>query len=123
MASAERLTGPQLRLLVLLSVATFFEGYDFLALSQILVNLSDDLGLSKADVSGMVDQLRSVLVLDEKGRLRSIHATFEEFLADEKRCVDQLYHVNRAQGQSRLVSACLEMFSFDSQCLAHSCSQ
>lgn len=49
MASAERLTGPQLRLLVLLSVATFFEGYDFLALSQILVNLSDDLGLSKAD--------------------------------------------------------------------------
>lgn len=54
MKAVERLTGPQLRLLVLLSVATFFEGYDFLALSQILVNLSDDLGLSKADEGFLV---------------------------------------------------------------------
>jgi MFS transporter, putative metabolite:H+ symporter len=48
------LTRAQLRLLVLLSVATFFEGYDFLALSQILVNLSVDLDLSKADEGYLV---------------------------------------------------------------------
>jgi putative MFS transporter len=35
-------------LLVFLSVATFFEGYDVMALSQILPNLRADLGLSKA---------------------------------------------------------------------------
>jgi MFS transporter, putative metabolite:H+ symporter len=48
------LTGAQLRLLVFLSVATFFEGYDFLALSQILVNLSADLGLSKTEEGWLV---------------------------------------------------------------------
>lgn len=49
-----RLTGEQLRLLVFLSVATFFEGYDFLALSQILVNLSADLDLGKTDEGWLV---------------------------------------------------------------------
>jgi MFS transporter, putative metabolite:H+ symporter len=39
---------------VFLSVATFFEGYDFLALSQILVNLSTDLGLSKTEEGWLV---------------------------------------------------------------------
>jgi putative MFS transporter len=38
----------QRRLFVLLSVANFFEGYDFIALSQILPNLRADLGLSEA---------------------------------------------------------------------------
>jgi putative MFS transporter len=41
------LTSYQRRLLVFLSVATFFEGYDVIALSQILPNLRADLGLSK----------------------------------------------------------------------------
>jgi putative MFS transporter len=36
----------QRRLLAFLSVATFFEGYDFFALTQILPNLRADLGLS-----------------------------------------------------------------------------
>ena len=44
----ERLTSYQRRLFVFLSVATFFEGYDFLALTQILPNLRADLGLDKA---------------------------------------------------------------------------
>src|SRR5262245_39231535 len=35
----------QRRLFVFLCVATFFEGYDFIALSQILPNLRADLGL------------------------------------------------------------------------------
>lgn len=48
------MTPAQLRLLVLLGVATFFEGYDFLALSQILVNLSADFGLSKTDAGWLV---------------------------------------------------------------------
>jgi MFS transporter, putative metabolite:H+ symporter len=37
----------QRRLLVFLSVATFFEGYDFFALAQILPNLRADMGLSE----------------------------------------------------------------------------
>lgn len=36
------------RLFVFLSVASFFEGYDFLALSQVLPNLRADLGLDQA---------------------------------------------------------------------------
>ena len=48
MAAREKpteLTPYQKRLLLFLSVATFFEGYDFLALAQILPNLRDDMGL------------------------------------------------------------------------------
>ena len=41
------MTPYQRRLLVFLSVATFFEGYDFLALSQILPELRADLGISR----------------------------------------------------------------------------
>jgi putative MFS transporter len=41
----EKLTPYQRRLLIFLSVATFFEGYDFLALAQILPNLRADMGL------------------------------------------------------------------------------
>ncbi|HNO67269.1 MAG TPA: MFS transporter [Pseudomonadota bacterium] len=41
------LTGYQKRLFVLLSVATFFEGYDFMALAQLLPNLRADLLLSR----------------------------------------------------------------------------
>lgn len=41
------LTAYQKRLFVLLSVATFFEGYDFMALAQLLPNLRGDLGLSR----------------------------------------------------------------------------
>lgn len=37
------------RLLVFLSVATFFEGYDFLALTQILPTLRAEMGMSPAD--------------------------------------------------------------------------
>jgi putative MFS transporter len=43
------LTPYQKRLFVFLSVATFFEGYDFFALTQILPNLRADFGLSKFD--------------------------------------------------------------------------
>lgn len=43
------LTSYQRRLFVFLSVATFFEGYDFMALTQILPNLRADFGLSEFD--------------------------------------------------------------------------
>src|SRR3954463_7740701 len=43
-----RFTPYQRRLFVLLSVANFFEGYDFLALSQILPNLRAEMGLSQS---------------------------------------------------------------------------
>ncbi len=41
-------TSYQRRLFVLLSVANFFEGYDFLALGQILPNLRAEMGLTQA---------------------------------------------------------------------------
>ena len=46
---ATPLTSYQRRLFIFLSVATFFEGYDFLALANILPNLRADFGLSRAD--------------------------------------------------------------------------
>lgn len=43
----------QKRLLVFLSVATFFEGYDFIALTQILPNFRADMGIGK-DSAGLL---------------------------------------------------------------------
>lgn len=45
--ATERLTPYQRKLLVFLSVATFFEGYDFIALTQILPSLARDFALPK----------------------------------------------------------------------------
>ena len=44
----------QRRLFVFLSVATFFEGYDFLALTQILPELRAEMGLGKSEAGVMV---------------------------------------------------------------------
>lgn len=44
----------QRRLFVFLSVATFFEGYDFFALTQILPNLRADFGLSESEGANML---------------------------------------------------------------------
>ncbi|MCA9490123.1 MAG: MFS transporter [Myxococcales bacterium] len=48
------MTGSQWRLLALLSVATFFEGFDFLALSQILPSLSEEFGLDHAGAGWVI---------------------------------------------------------------------
>jgi putative MFS transporter len=53
-ATPTPLTPYQRRLLAFLSVATFFEGYDFLALGQILPNLRADLGLSESEGGRLV---------------------------------------------------------------------
>ena len=47
-------TGYQKKLFVFLSVACFFEGYDFIALTQILPNLRLDMGLSEATAGMML---------------------------------------------------------------------
>ena len=44
----------QKRLIAFLSVATFFEGYDFLALAQILPNLRADFGLTRTEGGWLV---------------------------------------------------------------------
>lgn len=51
--SETRLDGYQWRLLAFLSVATFFEGFDFMALSQILPEIREELGLS-IDQAGLM---------------------------------------------------------------------
>ncbi len=48
------LTSYQRRLFVFLGVATFFEGYDFMALTQILPNLRAEFGLSREGAGAMV---------------------------------------------------------------------
>ena len=51
--SSTKLDGYQWRLLAFLSVATFFEGFDFMALSQILPEIREELGLS-IDEAGLM---------------------------------------------------------------------
>ena len=51
---AMELSPYQKRLVVFLSVATFFEGYDFIALSQLLPGLRQEFGLSKWQGGAMV---------------------------------------------------------------------
>lgn len=53
MSEPSRLSGYHWKLLGLLSVATFFEGYDFLALTQILPNLRADMNLER-DAAGFL---------------------------------------------------------------------
>ncbi|KAJ7617099.1 hypothetical protein FB45DRAFT_1104232 [Roridomyces roridus] len=61
--------------------------------------------LSKADIIGMTDRLRSVLLIDSQGRIVALHATFTEFLLNPKRCAHPLYHIDRATGNALLASA------------------
>jgi MFS transporter, putative metabolite:H+ symporter len=73
----------QKQLLVFLSVATFFEGYDFLALAQILPNLRQDMGLDKSDAGlllmvvniGAVLSYVLVRLADRWGRRRMLTIT------------------------------------------------
>ena len=56
-SGSSRLTSYQLRLYVFLGVASFFEGYDFFALTQVLPNLRADFGLGPAGAGPRVMQL------------------------------------------------------------------
>jgi len=58
-----RFSGYQKRLFAFLSIATFFEGYDFIALSQILPNLRDTFQLSETEggVLGSVISLGTIV--------------------------------------------------------------
>ncbi len=79
----ERLTNYQRRLFIFLGVATFFEGYDFIALTQILPELRDDFGLSKFAAGAMVAFINLGTVVayvlvrkaDEWGRRRVLTIT------------------------------------------------
>lgn len=53
-APSQRLSPYQKRLLVFLSVATFFEGYEIIALSQILPNLRAEFGLTEGQGGALV---------------------------------------------------------------------
>jgi MFS transporter, putative metabolite:H+ symporter len=79
----EKLTGYHWRLLIFLSVATFFEGYDFLALAQILPQLAEEMDLSKSGVgylnafvnAGAVAAFVLVRKADRWGRRRVLTIT------------------------------------------------
>ncbi len=60
---AARFTGYQKLLFVFLSVATFFEGYDFIALTQILPQLRADMGISVSESGWMVASINAGTVL------------------------------------------------------------
>ena len=67
--------------------------------------------MSEEDVVRMVDRLHSVLLINQGGEVTPLHATFRKFLLDSKRCVDLLYHVNKAKGEVFLALGCLVAFS------------
>ncbi|EKM60467.1 uncharacterized protein PHACADRAFT_84885, partial [Phanerochaete carnosa HHB-10118-sp] len=69
--------------------------------------------LSVDDVFYIVDHLRSVLMMDKLGRVVPLHASFGEFLVDEDRCRDSLYHVDESEGHAHLACACLAAMSFE----------
>lgn len=62
-AGATPLTAYQRKLFVFLSVATFFEGYDFLALAQLLPDIRADMGLSPSAGGAMVAAINVGTVL------------------------------------------------------------
>jgi len=76
-------TPAQRRLFVFLGVATFFEGYDFLALTQILPNLRAEMGLSRQEAGWLVATINVGTVVayllvryaDRWGRRRVLSAT------------------------------------------------
>ena len=82
-------------------------------------------GMTRDDIVFMIDRLRSVLLVDAHGIVRPIHATLGEFLLDEARCTDPLYHVDRLKGNGQFASACFSAFSFQTMtdCLAVSPAQ
>ncbi|EKM60470.1 uncharacterized protein PHACADRAFT_133023 [Phanerochaete carnosa HHB-10118-sp] len=69
--------------------------------------------LSVDDVFYIVDHLRSVLIINERGRVVPLHASFGEFLVDEDRCSDSLYHVDESEGHAHLACACLAAMSLE----------
>ena len=83
------LTSYQRRLFVFLGVASFFEGYDFFALSQVLPNLREDFGLSKGDLGtlltlvnlGTVVAYLLVRKADQWGRRRVLTVTIAGYTA------------------------------------------
>ncbi|KAJ7034483.1 hypothetical protein C8F04DRAFT_1349114 [Mycena alexandri] len=69
--------------------------------------------VSKEHIVGMTDQLRSVLLIDNKGCVVPLHATFGEFLRDPKRCIDPLYYINPSKGHAQLASTCITAFTLE----------
>jgi MFS transporter, putative metabolite:H+ symporter len=57
------LTSYQKRLFVFLSVATFFEGYDFLALAQILPELRREMGITTAEEGALISVINVGTIL------------------------------------------------------------
>lgn len=86
---ATPLTPYQRLLFVFLSVATFFEGYDFLALTQILPNLRADMGLDRAQGGYLVGFVNAGTILayllvrqaDLWGRRRVLTVTIAGYTA------------------------------------------
>jgi MFS transporter, putative metabolite:H+ symporter len=82
-AEEAKLTPYQLRLFAFLSVASFFEGYDLLALTQILPNFGAEMGLSAGDEGLLVGVVNSGTMIayllvrkaDQWGRRRLLTIT------------------------------------------------
>jgi putative MFS transporter len=78
-----KFTSYQKRLFIFLSVATFFEGYDFTALSQILPNFRADMGLAEGEgglivtviSAGTIVSYLLVRLADKWGRRRVLAVT------------------------------------------------
>ncbi|KAJ6507520.1 hypothetical protein DFH09DRAFT_1334620 [Mycena vulgaris] len=71
------------------------------------------LRLPKDNIVWMTDRLRSALLIDNKGCVVPLHATFSEFLLDPEGCINPLYHINMSKGHAKLASACITAFTIE----------
>ncbi len=60
---SDRFTPYQRRLFIFLSVATFFEGYDFMALTQILPELAEEMNLQSSGMGALVGFINAGTIL------------------------------------------------------------
>jgi hypothetical protein len=55
--------------------------------------------------------LSSVILESSDGKIRPFHASFADFIVDEKRCTDPAYLVNAARHHERLAGSCLALMN------------
>lgn len=69
------------------------------------------MGLTEKEIITTVEDLRSILSCDgedlQTGVSRPLHLTFREFLADDKRCTNSAFYVDRSACRLKFAKACL----------------
>ncbi|GJE94239.1 AAA-16 domain-containing protein [Phanerochaete sordida] len=98
--------GQHERIRSLLRTIALVPGY---ATPELIALLDGDIQVPQ--VMSMLDRLRSLLIVDTRGRIIPLHSSFRAFLLDEQRCKNRICYVNRPKGHAHLAAACLRVIS------------